>query len=122
MAFKRVLTCNCIAGRWVVGLRFYFNSQTNQTQRDQRLPFSYVADRSKAVLHKQFLSGSILAEGGAVKVGSPLRRGQKFRVSRASGKETRKFWMPLRGQTLTVRPKPYPRRPRIACRVSSYNF
>src|SRR6266446_5974131 len=85
MAFKIVLTCNCIAGHLAGWFALLFNLQTTRTQGDQRLLFLPLS--ANTVLHKQFLSGASWRRagrsrwgpryGGSKSFGFPGLRGRK---------------------------------------------
>src|SRR5713226_3681962 len=88
MAFKMVLTCNCIAGHWLAGLRFY---STHKLAEPGEISDCFLCSRRRrqcnAAPHKQFLSGASWRRaglsrwgpryGGSKSFGFPGLRGRK---------------------------------------------
>src|SRR5437868_2820571 len=101
MAFKSVLTCNCIAGHWLVGLRFYSTCRLTEPRETSDCFFCPLSQR-------QFFTSNSLAThlggGRGGQGGDPVTEGPKVSAFQGFGEGKPKLLDTVTGETLTAPP------------------
>src|SRR5436190_3737030 len=111
MAFKMVLTCNCIAGPLGCWFAFLFNSQTNRTCRDQRLLYLAMPPAPRQCFTSNPLAAH-LGGGPGGQGGVPVTEAPKVSGFQGFGEGNLKVLDTVTGETLTASPGAIPSPPR----------
>src|SRR6266404_3012017 len=110
MAFKRVLTCNCIAGHWVVGLRFYSTHRLLEPEKISDCFFWF--HRLSMQFSKSNSLAAHLGGGRGRQGGVPVTEGPKVSGFQGFGEGNLKVLDTVTGETLTASPGAIPSPPR----------
>src|SRR5713101_9958815 len=107
MAFKMVLTCNCIAGHWLAGLRFY---STHKLAQAGEISDCFLWARPPFPM-QFFTSNSLAAHlggGRGSQGGVPVTEAPKVSGFQGFGEGNPKLLDTVTGETLTAPPGAIP--------------